>query len=181
MKKILIPLATVILFSCSRPTPETVLGLKLGLPFGGQVKTLIEQKQLLLDGDKPYIQYSGYRGYLNTSGGALNDKNEEPLQSVTIYFLNNNLSTDRIRPMVADFDTVKIIKEYIETYGAPTIKQVNYLTERIWEKGGMQITLVTEDENKKDNGINFCKAMVIYEYSESIKQKIQGENKKKTV
>ncbi len=184
MKTLFVIFLLPFIISCSKPTPETLLGLRLGMPFENEIQNLIDQKQIYYYKDKyaevKYIIYSGYIGKFYCSGSELNENNQKLLDEVFIEFVTlynpdlpkdekDNISENRY---LRTSDTSKIITQYQEKYGfvSPISewKDGYFCSVYKWNKGDLIIGLYVAYWNQV-NSHAFAK----YEYTDDIKKQIE--------
>lgn len=176
-----------VLFSCKQSNPETILGLKLGLPEEFQITEAIQAGKIKIDGDKQsgdkqYVDYGPFRGYLQT-WTTKNSNDIDILTGVTLHFVNPTFRHPNIpenNPMnqwVTEFDIKNLIEIYKGKYGEPEFKNQNGYEDRIWKRDDLEIKLSTHKELEFLGKI-YCTAWATYSYTKDILEKLRQEEKK---
>lgn len=171
-----------ILFSCKPSNPETILGIKLGLPEKSQITDATQIGMIKTEGDRQYVDYVTIRGYLSTST-ATNTNGIEILKGIFLKFVNPNLRHPNLAPYkqnnewVSDFDIRYLIETYKGKYGEPEYENNYGYEKRTWKRGDMVIILSTKSEYEHLGQV-YCNANASYSYKKHISEKMDEEETK---
>ncbi len=160
------------------PHPETVLGIKLGLPTT-QVLEAVNSGNLKLENDESYIDYGKFKGYLTldtspSSDGMLVDAVRLKFQKKGSENPNNGTSK-----FISQLNMIDIITSYETKYGKPkNPPEKNSPTQvREWEVGDLHIQLHTARWGDEQH----CEAQVLYDFTsrayERFKRNVEKRNK----
>lgn len=182
MKQTFIIITTIIFLSSCKPSnPETVLGLKLGLPRSYQINEAIQKGNLLTDGDRMFIQYGSTRGYLRTRTNTINNDVEVLtgiyLKFVDTLFIHPNIKNDEWINIYG-IDLLKTL--YKEKYGQPDSEDTNSngcKYKAVWKRGDLEIILDTYLD-VDFFGKKYYHADATYMYKESIIKKMDEDDEK---
>ena len=145
--------------------PETVLGIKLGLP-KAQMLEITNSGKLKFEDEKSYINYGEFRGYL-TADTVISSEGSF-IDCVKLKFINLDLNTDKARDWeyVSEFNLNQIISSYEIKYGTPheSEDKKSLIQIRSWYIGDLNIGLFT-DCHLEWGGVKRCKAEVVYGYT----------------
>lgn len=186
MRLIFFQLLTLTLFciSCKNEqesNPETVLGIKLGMPIQEQYDKLLNGGKLNLSSEGiKFIDFGSYKGSLNDHTFSDN----KTLRDLTILFVNPNnqgvlSGNDSRKGVLSELNKNEIIKMYQDKYGDYKSETGEYGWRRyIWVKPNMTITLGFRVWGTSNGGINYYMVQALYALDKKLDKKIDAEIKK---
>ena len=181
------------LVSCKPSNPETIVGLRLGLPAEPQIKDAFERKVLYKTEqtyiDKYYIDFFGdvrVESYL-VPKTTENNEGVDILTGVTLCFIDKNIIPhDYIQTDKYDYRWISIpeinevINAYTQKYGKTDVEKSDHGgTIRKWIKGDLVIKLETYQEDIEWDGLTWWRLFVSYTYNDDIQAEMEKAEKEK--
>lgn len=169
-------LMVLVISSCrpaTPPHPETVLGIKLGLP-KAQMLEVFNSGKLKFENEKSYIDYGEFRGFLTVDSVVSSEGSF--INAVRLKFVNPglNLQQDSFSEYVSQININQIIISYETKYGNPKEipEKKSLMQRREWEIGDLSIQLFTDCTLQLGN-VQRCKAQVLYDFTSDAYKKFK--------